>query len=472
MKPFALAFDVGTSSVRAGVYTQTGRLIPASFSQSQHRLHTDSDGTATLEPQELLRSTQQVGRHAIESCGAQSISTVSMSCFWHSLLALNTHGDAITPILTWADTRCSSASAWLREVLDEKATHHRTGCMLRSSFWTAKLAWVRRDQPQWWQDAALWVGPAEWLLSQMFGVPIRQSVAMASGTGLYDSWAGVWDQEILETLELEPDCIASVSDQAMELTQAGVLARAKLYPAIGDGAASNLGSGASGAGRMALNFGTSGAVRLVETNPDRIATGLFRYKIDDRHHLIGGAVSNAGNLHQWLAENLRLPGDAELEGIMSQRIRPVPSLHVLPFLVEERAPTWPTGLPGTILGLKTAHTAVDIYQAAMEAVYQRLARIAGLIRGSRADIEVMVSGGLSQSAIAMQRMADVMQLPLSACEEAEASLRGAAVFALRQSGVQEEPAAVGAAYEPRLSYADEYREQGRALERLETWFLD
>ena len=76
-------------------------------------------------------------------------------------------------------------AARLREQLDERVIQERTGCMLRASFWPAKLLWLRRTQPKLFRRVARWVSPAEWIFEEIFGVRAC-SHSMASGTGLYN----------------------------------------------------------------------------------------------------------------------------------------------------------------------------------------------------------------------------------------------------------------------------------------------
>src|SRR3989442_1140797 len=67
-------------------------------------------------------------------------------------------------------------------------------------------------------------------------------------------------------------------------------------PAAGDGACSNLGSGCVGPDRIALNVGTSAALRLVTGAAPRVPWGLWRDRGDARRHLVGGPASEGGHL--------------------------------------------------------------------------------------------------------------------------------------------------------------------------------
>jgi gluconokinase len=193
---------------------------------------------------------------------------------------------------------------------------------------------------------------------------------------------------------------------------------------------------------------------------------LFCYRVDAERLLIGGAVSNAGNLRAWCLGQLNLPSDPqELERALAARPAPLHGLTVLPFWVSERAPTWPEDLHGTIVGLKNSTSALDILQATREAVFQRLAQIAELLPVRK----FMISGGIQKSPADMQRLADVLGRSLIVCSEPEASLRGAAVYALEKLGVTVPPPPAGRVIRPRLQFSRQYivaRWRQRRLEEL------
>src|SRR5690606_17296283 len=100
-----------------------------------------------------------------------------------------------------------------------------------------------------------------------------------------------------------------------------------------------------------------------------------------------------------------------------------------------------------------------------EATYHRLATIIDLIP-SRGDLTCIVGGGIQRSPQALQRLADVTGQTLIACEEAETSLRGAAVFALER--LEREPETLdGQRIRPRARWAAAYAEERKRLADLE-----
>jgi gluconokinase len=422
-----LALDVGSSSVRSRVYDETATALPGVGAQRRYELQPGG----VLDPARLLADTRTV----LEQTPREA-DTTGVSCFWHSLLALDRRGELLTPLLTWRDVRAAAQADELAGRLDAAAVQARTGCPLHASFWPAKLAWLAAEQPDVFRSADRFVGFADWLLLQETG-ELRTSHSMASATGLWTDDG--WDAELLGVLRLDPGRLPPVGDEP-----AGAW-----YPALGDGACSNLGSGCSTPDRAALNVGTSAALRVITDEP--AAPGLFRYRVDERRPIVGGSLSAGGNLLSWLEETLRLP---DVPGLAD---RP-PAGHGLAFvpqLAGERSPGWNSRATGAIAGLRFETTPLDLLQAGLEGVALELRRVAELL--PPVDELVVSGGGLSGNRDWLQIVADVLERPLVVSAEPEASVRGAAVAVLERLGHSPAAPAVSRVVEPRRETAEAYR---------------
>jgi gluconokinase len=485
MKPVVtLALDIGTSSTRSAIYNAKGERLRATTAQFDYRLISAHDGRAELRPENLDRA---VTRSLEKTLGAwrglkspSTIAGIGVSCFWHSLMGLDAKGKVITPIYTWADSRCREQAKSLRKSPGEKAIHAQTGCMARASFWPAKLLWLRQTEPVLFRKVARWLSPAEWIQERWCGVS-SASVSMASGTGLLDGGTLRWHRSLLRRCGINEKHLNLISDEPATISQRGArhfpeLKNVPWYPAIGDGAAGNLGSGATAPGFAAINVGTSAALRVVVAREPSVRQllvpfGLFSYRVDAGRCLLGGAVSNAGNLHAWAVRELKLPVEpAAIEKAMAARTTPVANLTLLPFWIAERAPTWPEELPSAVIGMTQATDALDLLQALEEATYHRLGQIAVEVEKSlRRKLAFIVSGGIQHSPSALQRLADVMGRTVYASSEPEASLRGAACFAMEKSGLRVPLPKRGRAIRPRSASAQAYaraREEQARLEAL------
>lgn len=481
MASHLLALDIGTSSCRTAFFDESGKRILESTAQKTYPLWTTSDGGAELDPHLLLdavrRCLAQTLAHARSTRALRGFKVRGMgvSCFWHSLVGANADGEPLTKVITWADARCRQDANRLRETLSEKTVHARTGCMLRSSFWPAKLLWLRRTQASLFRRVKRWMSPAEWLQLQLTGAT-RCALGMATGTGLFNPSKLQWDGALLEHCGLKAAQLPELSDEPVHATgplasEFPELAGVPWFPAIGDGAASNLGSDCTLPGLAAINVGTSAALRIMLAGKTAKApTGLFCYRVDARRYLVGGAVSNAGNLRAWCLKELNVSDPQALESELSKRPGPDHGLTVLPFWTAERAPTWNEGLRGAILGLTQATSAIDLLQAVTEATFHRIAQIAEALSGQTLEPpKYFVSGGIQHSQSALQRLADVLNQPLHANPEPEASIRGAAVFAMEKLGMPIAPLPILPPLHPRKAVAQRYaqeRERQAALERL------
>lgn len=465
VKPHLLAFDLGTSSLRTALFSETLRLIPGSASSAQYHVRHLDDRGAELDPATLLRAARKCLRHTRRLTNTP-LRAVCGSGFWHSLLGLDRAGRPLTPIFTWGDARCAEDAAQLRAELDERVIQKRTGCMLRASFWPAKLRWLRRTQPRLFRRVTRWVSPAEFIFERLFRVRAC-SHSMASGTGLYDFARRDWDDALLALCGLTRAQLGPLQDEVLG-------GNFTVYPAIGDGAAGNLGSGASAPGVVAINVGTSAAVRAIPAGRARLPFGLFRFVVDRERALLGGAVSNAGNLRAWCVRELRLaPNDRAIERHLRASAKRESHLTILPFWVTERAPTWPENLAGTIVGLTQATTAGDLLRATTAAVCHRLAEILDALAAASGPVKkIVVSGGILQSPASLQLLADSLGREIETCREQEASLRGAAVHALEGAGRKVPAPELGKRIRPDRAGAARARKLRERQRMLEAQFSD
>jgi gluconokinase len=446
-----IALDVGTSSARAALYDARGRAVEGRFHQVPYEPHTTRDGGVEYVPRVLLEAATTCLDAVARASRHDDVQAVGVTTFWHGLLGFDADHRPVTPLFTWADSRSAPEAALLRGALDEPALHGRTGCPLHTAYWPAKLRWVARDRPADVRRVARWGSFGEHLELALFG-EAATSISMASGTGLFDQDTQRWDDEALAAAGIEPAQLFPLRDcaegrrglRAPWATRWPALRSVPWYPAVGDGAASNIGSDCTDAGHIALNVGTSAALRVVTDGTRRAPRGLWRYRIDRRRALVGGATSEGGNVYAWCRQVLRLPDDAAVERELSARLPDDHGLTVLPFLAGERAPGWRGDRRGAVTGLSLDTTALDIVNAALESVALRLALVYGLLAPLAApDHVVVASGGAISRSPHMRRMlADALGRAVHCSAESEATGRGAALLALEALGVVGDTAAL------------------------------
>ncbi len=369
---------------------------------------------------------------------AERISAVGFSTFWHGLVAADDSGRALTPIYLWSDTRSSRAMEALRERFDAEQVRLRTGCPLHTSYWPAKLHWLREERPDLWRRPVKWLSFGDLLFWRLFG-RLGTSLSMASGTGLFRLADCRWDDELMAELRIEPDSLPPVgrTERGLKPQYAGRLPQLVDKPwlhALGDGALANLGSGCTTKVNRAVTIGTSSALRVMHgSSVERLPRGLWRYRLDESRLLTGGALSNGGNLLEWVQKNLRTSGRRSRDAAPGAH-----GLTFLPHLFGERSVGYAADAFGAVSGLTSSTTADDVAQSAYEAVAVQLAQIDRALDEILARAKGLVASGaaLLSSPVWMQMIADATRRPVAASRAREASSRGAAVFAMESLGMK------------------------------------
>jgi gluconokinase len=489
--PLILALDVGTSSVRALLYDGRGRAVTDVAAQLAHPMRETADGGVETNAGQMLSRLEECIDQVLHRAGllAKGIAAVAPDTFWHNVVGVSSSGAPVTPVYTWADTRAAAAAEELKTDLDQAKMHARTGAVLHPSYLPAKLRWLQSAGPQAPLSASTrarvrhWLSFADFLALRLFG-DCTTSISMASGSGLLDQHTCRWDPDVLGAIPLDTDRLPTLSDEPhrdLRPTYARrwpALAHIPWFPGWGDGATSNIGAGCVSADRPAMMVGTSGAMRVVRSDRDLVIPPyLFCYRVDANRVVIGGALSNGGNLIDWLRATLRVPED---HAAMERAVAALPpaghGLTILPFLAGERSPGWKPRARAVIAGLGLHTSPEEIVRAGYETVANRFALIHALLKETNARIGPVTASGaaLLHSPAWLQIMADALGSSVTASAVPEASSRGAALLALEALGavasLSAVPAPLGAVYHPKRANTALYRaaavRQGTLYHRL------
>jgi gluconokinase len=482
---FLLSLDVGTSGVRAALFDDLGNEISGAQISSQRSVQAFSD-LGILDADAIVAQVIETIDDLLTTVvdNVHRIRVVAISCFWHSLLGIDSNERPTTPVLSWADTRAAPSASFIRSRFDENEFHQRTGCRFHASYWPAKLHWIKQEQPAIFQNTKQWLGFSEYLCQTLFGSTLI-SVSMASATGLLDQRTCEWDTNCLQALEITQDVLPEIAsgDEHPQLRPEfaqrwPVLSEARLSVVVGDGAANNIGGGCSTRDRFALMVGTSGAMRVAfDGDPlNHLPPSLWSYRVDRSKVVVGGALSDGGGLYRWLTDLMCIGDDAaDLESRLAAFEPDSHGLTVLPFWSGERSTGWSENARGAILGLTQQTKPIQIVRAALEAIAYRFALIAQALESLAGDATIVATGNALRSSRAWsQIIADVLDKRVLLTNVREASTRGAALLALEAVGkietLQQDSLRVEEVFEPDATRHMQYRKglfrQQEIYERL------
>ncbi len=440
-----VGIDVGTSSVRALLFNEKFSQFEQIGAQKKYELTTKVDGSVEVKADLLLQLAcdcldalhAQMAERGLRAAG------IAMSTFWHCFLGVDRDGNPTTPVVHLFDTRSLEQMDELVKIFDPAWIHAITGCMPHTSYWPAKLLWLKENHADAFSKTTRWYSPGEFLLKTFCGHEL-ESTSMISATGIWDHRKNDYCEELLEALDIPREQLPAVEslDAPCRSLLPEFAKRWPLlngipwYPAHGDGACNSVGSGCTTPKRFALMVGTTGAMRVVVKQRNvTIPAGIWCYRVNRERFILGGATSNGGEVFRWANRLLALPANAEEQ--IAIREPGSHGLTVLPYLAGERSPYWRPDLRGSIAGLSLSTSPIDILQACLESVSLRFKQIYMLLsRPFPVPDEVIASGGaLLRSKVWLQMMADALGHPAIECREPEASSRGAAIIAAEQMGL-------------------------------------
>ena len=481
-----LSVDIGSSSVRAGLFDRHGETVPGTASHRHHRFTYSEDGGSEADPDRLADLVISCIDETLAAAPAgESVAAVSFCTFLHGLMGTDRDGGAVTPVITWADSRSQDQADRLASMMDGEAIRQRTGCPLHPAYFPSKIEWLRDARGGQLDRVDWWCTIGEYCLRRFTGARAC-SFSMASGSGLLDRRACAWDRELLSAIRVDPGRLSPLAepDSARFALAPAFASRwprlraAAWLPALGDNACSSVGCGCDTPGRVALMIGTTGALRTVReatggTPPlpaPPVPPGLWAYRMDRTRELVGGVLGDGGSLFEWLNATLDtgIPREA-LDSALLAAPAAAHRLTVLPFLTGERSTGWNPRARGAVIGIGPRTRPLDILQAGLEAVAYRFAAILRGLRTVEPDVrEVIGTGGALRASTAWgQILADVLEVPLVISDSAEASSRGAAILALRALGFNPQPAfRVSGRLCPRAATAPAHRAAFHEQERL------
>jgi len=461
--PLVAALDIGTSSVKGAIYDADGRQVAGSLGTSGCRFSNIARGAAEFDTEQLAGEVFKCLDRLDSFCAGldERVAAVGMCTFVGNLLGIDDDNRPVTPLYTYADTRGSEQVGRLADLIDERECHLRTGCRFHPAYWPVRIMWLASRRRELFARVSRLVTFGQWIHLQLFGVATL-SPSVASWSGMLDRHAVDWDTHLVDILPIGekylPDFSRGSPRNGLKSEYAARwprLAAADWFDALADGAAANVGSGCVVADRVSLTVGTSSALRVVlDGSPADISRGLWCYRLDGRRSLLGGALTEGGNIHAWAKDTLRIEDSDELETRLARIPPGEHGLLVLPLLYGERCPGWAADAKGAITGLTAQSGPEQILKACMESVALRLATVFELMQPALGEeIEIVASGGaLLASSTWLQMMADVLGRQVSVSDVRQASARGTALLALEGLGEEresEEPGSLtGRVYEP------------------------
>jgi len=439
LEPFVLAMDVGSTASRGDVFDASGRPLKGGRVKVPHHFTTGGDGTSEIDPDVIVGEIEQILTEIANRPVAERIRGVALDTFASSLVGVAKDRRARTPCFTYADSRCTNQVIQLRRELDELEIQQRTGCRLHTSYLTPRFRWLRDTEPDTFGAVRHWMSLGEYVWLRLLGVT-AVGTSTAAWTGMLDRRTGDWDPELLGACGVSVEGLSEIRNPDHPIRDVDqpvgrrwpALAGAVWFPVIADGFSSNVGAGARDKSTVALSAATSGAMRvLVKGVPEKLPAGLWCYRVDASHSLLGGALNDVGRAISWLTSTLQISPESDLNELLLASPEPATPL-VLPFFSGERSTGWAADARTIFSGVSAATTAAMLFRGTVEGVALSYARIAEQLHDVAGETrQIVASGRVTQDLPALlQVLADVLQTQVIPVIMKRVTLRGTALISL------------------------------------------
>ena len=440
--PLVLGVDVGSQSIKAVIVDEGGEVV-SSGSAPLTMVH-EHDGWAEQDPLAYCTALRDAVRSAVEGVQAERVVAMGLGSQVDGVVACDADGTPLRSAIIWLDKRATKECDQLVSSVGADLLAERTGLVADASHSAPKMMWIRENEPQVWQSAAMLAPVGSYVLHHLSGIH-AQDAANASSTMVYDVANGDFDSELCEAAGLDPAMLPAVRpstdvvgtlrpDVAADL---GLPSTCAVVVGTGDEHAASVGAGAIESGVVVDVTGTAEPVTTVAAQPVRDPLGV----VETHGHAVPGSwlIENpgfvSGGSTLWLANLLGVP-----QGEIFTRAREAPpasdGVLFLPALSGSTAPRWNDAMRGAFLGLAMNHTSAHAARAVLEGCAYALRDIVdrldalGLGHG-----EVRIVGGGARDDLWASIKANVLGRPVRRVLTQEATAVGAAMVAGVGAGV-------------------------------------
>ncbi len=416
-----LGIDLGTSALKAVLVDGNQRVLAAaSVALRTMRPYPDWSEQAPEEWwQAVCAGIGQLRAEASDSL--RRVCAIGLSGQMHGLVPLDDAGRVLRPAILWNDSRASAEVAAISEASPGFA--RIAGAAQSTSFWPAKLLWLRRHEPGTFAGIRHLLLPKDYLRLRMTG-RYQTDGCDAGGTLLLDEAGRCWSTTIAAACGIEASCLPDLvegDEPAARLlgpvaTAWGIDAGDVVVAGGGgDSATGAIGIGAIHDGDGYISLGTSAQIF--------VTTGSYRPAIEARvqafaHALPGlwfqaAAVLNGAGALAWATGLLGHDDPAALLADAEAGYDGPGGLLFLPYLTGERTPHNDPHARGVLFGLTPATAPAQVVQAVIEGVACSLAdALDSLAQAGTSLQQAAIVGGGARSAFWTRIIADTIGIPV------------------------------------------------------------
>ncbi|MCZ4262094.1 xylulokinase [Limimaricola sp. G21655-S1] len=410
-----IGLDLGTSGLKALAMAEDQSILAeSSAALTVARPH---DGWSEQDPASWIAAAGSAIGSLMGKIDASAVHAIGLSGQMHGATLLDASDRVLRPCMLWNDTRSHAEAAALDA---DPRFREITGNIVFPGFTAPKLAWVRRHEPQVFENIRKVLLPKDYLRLWLTGEHVSE-MSDAAGTGWLDVAARDWSEALLEATGLDrgrmPRLVegSEVSGRLRPELAArwGLASDVVIAGGGGDNAASAVGMGVVKPGTAFVSLGTSGVLFAATDgfHPNAAsAVHSFCHALPESWHQMG-VILAAADAMNWFAGVLGSPA-AALTADLGDLQTPSRTLF-LPYLGGERTPHNDAHIRASFLHMGHDTDRAALVRAVLEGVSFAIrdSRDALASTGTRFDRLIGVGGG-TRSEYWLKAIATALEMPV------------------------------------------------------------
>ena len=444
-----IALDLGTTAIKAGLFTLDGDLLRVE--SRPQRLIFKRDGFVEQSPYETWELAADVVNAVITGYKPGDVICISLSLQRGTVVPIRKNGDPVTNLIVWMDKR---GLPYVEEIVKEVGKDRYyliSGHPITYVNGTGKLLWLQQEANSVWQNVEV-VGPPETLFLRWLGC---EEFVCSQSTGTYlfpteierKNWSAELARVIgfpIDKLPIQVSSVKVIGELGQQAAhEFGLKEGTPIVPGGGDGQCAAAGCGVLRSGLGLINIGTGAGVQTYLPHPVRDPKMVLNCAahIDPYGWEMEGHTQASGAVFKWFrdefgANEVALQEKSRLDAfdllIEEAVVSPegADGLLCLPTFNGSTAPLMDQNSSGVLLGLNLSHTRKHVIRAFLEGISMEIRWMLDAIEATGADIdEIRLAGGGARNKHWNQMHANILGRPVSTLEVTDAALVGAAMCA-------------------------------------------
>ena len=489
-KKYVIALDQGTTSSRAVLFNQDGRIV--AVCQQEFTQFFPQDGWVEHDANEIWDTQWHVFEKLLSenNVSPEEIAAIGITNQRETTIVWDKRtGKPIYHAIVWQDRRTAPLCEQLKSENLEPYVQENTGLVIDAYFSGTKIKWILDNVPGARENAEqgnLLFGTVDtWLIWNLTNGTVHATDASnASRTLLFNIRSMQWDEKLCKAMNIPASILPEIRDSSGNFGSVVINnVSVPITGVAGDQQAALFGQACFQPGMAKNTYGTGCFILMnIGENFQKSEHGLLTtiaWQLDGKvTYALEGSIYIAGAAIQWLRDQLKIINTAPDSETLALNATD-DDIVVVPAFTGLGAPYWDMYARGAIFGITRATGQAEIARATLQSLAYQIRDVLDVMQKD-ADLELkklQVDGGACANNYLMQFQSDILNTIVERPVVIESTALGAAYLAGIAVGFwsQEEIASlreVEQTFKPDMPAADRekyYSRWQKAVARSRNW---